>query len=217
MVKVYNWEDADCSPENPKKNDMYFGIGLMNSLLLELTDKMNELLTNVSESDSKIDFETLEQFNESTLGRQIRILKSNYDGIDLSYTKLEQLRKERNYFLHNYHYDSDKPEAQRLFNLIRLITKVYGQSNNANQRVVKKNNSSKNSARNNLRNEIIRIVHNCPSYAGFVRLSDIGNQLSNEGIKYTKLEQTIKGFKWKVYQEDDEHENVKYVKISEVQ
>ena len=217
MVQVHNWADSDTLPSNPTVHDMRFGIGCMNDLLLVLTDKMADLLNKADKTTSYGSSKILDEFNESTFGRQMNILKAHYNGADITYSKMSHLLRERNYFIHDYQTKKHKStDAKRLYDLIKLIKTLTGQLNNANQRVAKQNKAVQNKGKNKLRNAIVAAARNCTVYGGaYVKLSDIGIYLNNNGFEYDGLEDTITGFGWTVYY-DENHENVKYVKIIEV-
>lgn len=217
MVQVHNWADSDTIPTNPTVHDMRFGIGCMNDLLLVLTEKMAKLLNNADKSTSYGGSKILKEFNESTFGRQMNILKAHYNGADITYSKMSHLLNERNYFIHDYQTKKHKTtDAKRLFDLIKLIKTLTGQLNNANQRVVKQNKTTQNKGKNALRNGIIAAARNSTVYDGaYAKLSDIGLYLNNNGYEYDSLEETIKSFGWTIYW-DRSHETVKYVKIIEV-
>lgn len=217
MVQVHNWADSDTLPSNPTVHDMRFGIGCMNDLLLVLTDKMANLLNKADRSISYEGSGIIEKFNESTFGRQMNILKANYDGADISFSKMRHLLNERNYFIHDYQTKKHKStDAKRLYDVIRVIKTLTGQLNNANQRVARQNRTAQNKGKNALRNAIITAARNCTVYDGaYAKLSDIGIYLTNNGYDYGALEDTIKGFGWEIYF-DRGHDNVKYVKIVEV-
>lgn len=217
MVQVHNWADSDVLPSNPTVHDMRFGIGCMNDLLLVLTDKMAELLNRVDKSSSYNGSRIIDEFQESTFGKQMGILKSHYSGADISYKKMSHLLGERNYFIHSYQTKKHKAsDAKRLYDLIKLIKTLTGQLNNANQRVAKQNNVAKNKDMNILRNGIVSATRHCPVYNGaYAKLSDIGIYLTSNGFQYGRLEETIADFGWEIFY-DKNNENVKFVRISEV-
>lgn len=217
MVQVHNWADSDTLPSNPTVHDMRFGIGCMNDLLLILTEKMANLLNNADRAMSYKGSKILDDFNKSTFGKQMDILKSHYNGADISYTKMNHLLKERNYFIHEYQTKKHKStDAKRLYDLIKLIKTLTGQLKNANQCVAKQNKIVQNKGKNALRNGIIAAARNSTVYdGGYAKLSDIGAYLNNKDFEYDGLEDTIKGFGWTIYCEEGQ-ENVKYIKIIEV-
>ena len=217
MVQVYNWTDAKALPSNITVHDMRFGIGCMNDLLLTLTEKMAQLLNSASKTTSYGTSTIIDKFDKSTFGKQMGILKSHYNGADITYEKMSQILHERNYFIHDYQTKNHKAtDPKRLFDLIRLIKTVTGQMNNANQRVTKQNNVAKNKGKDALRKAIIEAARNCTVYDGaYTKLSDIGIYLNNHNFSYEGLEETITKFGWTVYY-DTNGPNVKYVKIIEV-
>lgn len=218
MVQVHNWADSDSLPANPTVYDMRYGVGCMNDLLLVLTEKMAELLNNADRTTSYGSSNIIEEFDKSTFGHQMNILKSNYDGADIAYSKMEHLLHERNYFIHEYQTKKHKTsDSKRLYDLIKLIKTLTNQLKNANQRTVRQNRTAQNKNKDKLRKCIIEAARNSTVYYGaYAKLSDIGCYLSNIGIEYDGgLENTIKDYGWTVYL-DEVQENVKYVKIIEV-
>ncbi len=218
MVKVHNWLDSPIPPENPSANDMRFGVGCMNELILELTGKMADLLHNVGQYTSYDATAILEKFDKATFGKQMGILKANYNGLAIKYSKMERVRDERNYFIHQYTWAEYKEsDPKRLFDLINLIQTMIGQLDNANQSVSKALRKRQNKKGDNLRKSLVKAVHNCKIWDDeYAKLSDIGIYLRNNGCDYGEsLQKIIESYGWKVYYDTD-GPNVKYVKIAEV-
>jgi len=218
MVNVHNWLDSTKPPNNPSKYDMIFGIGCMNELLLELTDKMADLINKANRNATCRGIDILEKFNKESFGKQMGILKKQYDGADIQYSKLEHLRKERNYFIHTYRTaNMSSNDALRLKNLINLIKKMIGQLTNAKQRTVKENKTAKNKEKDKLRKAIITAVRNCPEDDdGYVLLSAVGIRLSQTiGRPKSSLSKLIEEFGWEIYEDECNH-NIKYLKTDKV-
>ncbi len=101
-MKVFDWIHEKSAPDKPTVEDMRYGIGCMNDLLMTISVQIAELLEKTGELHEYDPHDLINNVNRSTLGRQFNILKEHYTGQLIEFQKMKHLVKERNYFIHDY-------------------------------------------------------------------------------------------------------------------
>ncbi len=218
MVKVYDWT-SNQPPQMPKAADMRYGVGYMNDILMDMTKSMSTLLCKVGEYRKVNCDEVVERFETSTLGVQVGILKDRYSGVELVYSKMEELVRKRNYFIHDFKTSgksSFAEDAKMLSDLINLILKVNGQLSNAKLKVDKSIKKAKNIKKNDVVNAVRSATKNCKEYKkGRIDLKIIAQNLSGKVKWDKKFYRFLEDNSIKTYH-DEKDRTIRYIMVSEV-
>lgn len=220
MPQVYDWEHTKTPPKSPTRDDIRFGIGYANDLEMDMTALMSDLLKKAGER-SDLDYEQLSQkLESSTLGRQVRIIEQKYDGVELVYSKLNQIVAWRNYFIHTFKTHGKKQfgsDAEKLSQLINLLRKVIGQLTNATLKVEKEVKKTKNIKKNNVMNQVISAASRCTQYKkGRVDLARLAQAISDSIDWSKKFHLFLEENGIKTYR-DEKSKVIRYVRLSDYQ
>lgn len=221
-MKVFGWIDADKPPERPKVDDMRYGLGCMNDMTITMADlfkqsrlALGEQNCNKMSNPSKI----IEDMEKAPLGRLWGEFRKYYTGELVKEDKVEKAISERNYFIHSYHNnDPTKEDGKRLFDLIKLLKKVNNQLTNVRDSIRKMKKKEMNIRNDGIHKVFIKTIGLCKQFEdGKVLLSEIGNNLNKQGIRFNrKLSEVIQDFGWNVYIYEG-YETSPFVKICEIE
>ena len=217
MMNVHDWISTKKAPNNPTAEDMRYGVGCLNDLLVTLSEKMADLLQRDGQHKNYDANDIIEKLEKSTFGNQIKIIKKYCKGFDITFDKMDLLRERRNYFDHNFSTANiSHGDAQKLSESINLVSKLIGQLNNANAKADSKIKTSNNIKGDALRKNIIKVVHEIPQDKdGNVPLCEVGSRLIKAGCKYDgKLKNIVAGYGWEIKVSKDE--KICFLRVSEV-
>ena len=228
-MKVFEWINADTPPEKPKIVDMRYGLGCMNDLTIVMADLFKESMIALGEPNcNKMNnpSKMIEEMDKATLGRLWGEFRKNYKGELVSKKKVEKAIFERNYFIHSYHNNNPtKEDGKRLFDLIKLLTKVNNQLTNVSDSIGKMKKKETNIRNDDVHKIMIKTILSCKRFetdnvllseTDNVLLSEIGNNLNKQGIRFNrKLSEVIQDFGWNVYIYEG-YETSPFVKICEI-
>ena len=199
MVKVHNWLDSKQVPVSIRKEDMFYALGCMNYLLMQIIKRVKTLLEKQGQFIDKDYSKMIDEFEKGTFGKQIELLIRYYPELEISEKKMKKIRDERNYFIHNYEFGCNGSDAKRMYDLLNLMTNILGSLNNANQRMDCCNKKKKNQARNQLENDVKVAISKCKKHGNDVYLSEIGLYLGQSSCKLDgKLQDILQGLGYKI-------------------
>ncbi len=188
-ILVHDWMGSGSPPANPTEDDMRYGIGCMNDLMIDLAGLMINLLHAENQYKCYGLDDILDGLNEKTFGSLIGLLRSHYDGPDVNYSDMENIREDRNYFVHGFTTSGfEKKDAARLSALINRIARVKNQFSNANARVSKLNRKNASAEAQTFKKLLMEAARSCNVDGdGDVRLTDVGNVIAQNPARYGRL------------------------------
>ena len=131
------------------------------------------------------------------------MLKKIYDREGISFSGMEQVIKDRNYFIHDFKVQkgaSYKKEAQRLYNLINNIHSLTNQVTGVTQKVVKDNTKKQGTEKAKLIRKIDKLIKEHSSRDYLPELSYICLLLESDGCCFWKKHHAAEAFENLGYQ-----------------
>ena len=210
MVSAYNWHDAELAgcPKKPKIDDLESGIGCMLGEVQMLTHrilvvlKINKLMEQgrVDSAAREVE-EWFDGLSEETFYRLIvRYVRKggcfDPDAAQREWRQMNDVRKKRNYFVHQFHKDYFETEDQKkkeflrkrfneLRNLVGEIRRISSRTDNILRKVEKgcrsKANVQRNQAEQELRRGISEVIAQ-HGRGGWADVSLLRDRLDGEAL-----------------------------------
>lgn len=190
MVKVYNWKINKVPPEDANINDLQFGIGYMNDILLQLADRMSDLIRRTGATDRYDVSRTIRNFDRFTLSKQIGILRERYYGVEISSDRFMQALEKRDYFINRFNSGKGNDlssDAKKLMDVINTIREMNGSLSNVSQKVYRKPIEMGIEDNTALRKKMLSLIADCDQYVpGRVDLDRLAQKATDAGIRYQR-------------------------------
>lgn len=180
------WNKKVKPNDYPGQEQMDLGVGMMFRKFHEIEGLMVKIIV----SSASIDQDSAQRQMTDWISSKKQFVKVVNSYKDLSLFDnarcgaLDEIREDRNYFAHNY--SGKKKEYGRLKNLIENIDSTLDflkhVEEKSNADLKRRESKSRHNERNNLRSDIIMAAKQCKKdKMGYVRLSEVGNILKNQG------------------------------------
>lgn len=181
----YDWTSSNDPPQTVSERMIHEGIGIMNTRLLMLIDKMIELLESTDRLTEQDKSEFISTFENLTFGKQTGKIKSLFKDTEIKYSQFEDAVKRRNYFIHDYRVYSSQNLHNDAVGLHTLIRQLIGMRSSIehlriNAKSQKKKNDNKKKTN---RKQIIDDVFKTNSRNGAIYKSHFCKLLRDKGIE----------------------------------